>query len=248
MIMSESFFILDFLRGHSAMRPVKWILVLAVALSFMAAAFAADEKTEEAEEAEIVLMDFSESFSLDPPPDGWRHRKFWTRSPMEMSFAVKDGVPSLRLVTDDSASMLFRQVNVALADYPFLAWRWHIEQPIESEIDERTEDGDDHPARLFLTFESDDGESRSMEIIWGNRLLQAGDYKYIGDFPHYTANGGMENVGRWHAEEVNLAEIYRKIWGDAEGIRLVDIAIFCDSDETDGGSISYFAEVRARAN
>jgi hypothetical protein len=44
-------------------------------------------------------------------PSGWRHRKFWTRSPMTMSFAVKDGVPSMRFETHDSASMLFRHEN-----------------------------------------------------------------------------------------------------------------------------------------
>jgi hypothetical protein len=60
-------------------------------------------------------MDFGQSFPLDPLPSGWRHRKFGTRSPMTMSFAVKDGVPSVRFETHDSASMLFRAVDVDLA-------------------------------------------------------------------------------------------------------------------------------------
>jgi hypothetical protein len=37
-----------------------------------------------------------------------------------------------------------------LAAYPVLAWRWYIELPIRSPPDERTREGDDHPARLFL--------------------------------------------------------------------------------------------------
>jgi hypothetical protein len=56
----------------------------------------------------VTVMDFGRSFPLDPLPSGWRHRKFWTRSPMTMSFAVKDGVASMRFETHDSASMLFR--------------------------------------------------------------------------------------------------------------------------------------------
>jgi len=28
-----------------------------------------------------TVMDFGQSFPLDPLPSGWRHRKFWTRSP-----------------------------------------------------------------------------------------------------------------------------------------------------------------------
>jgi hypothetical protein len=75
----------------------------------------------------VTVMDFARSLPLDPLPSGWQHRKFWTRSPMTMSFAVKDGVPSMRFETSDSASMLFRHVDIDLAAYPMLAWRWYIE-------------------------------------------------------------------------------------------------------------------------
>ena len=88
---------------------------------------------------------------------------------MTRAFTVKDGVPSMRFATDDSASMLFRHVDIDLADYPMLAWRWYIELPIHSPLDERTREGDDHPARLFLRFATDRGEKRAMEVIWGNR-------------------------------------------------------------------------------
>ena len=58
----------------------------------------------------VTVMDFGQPFPLDPLPSGWRHRKFWTRSPMSMAFAVKDGVPSMRFETHDSASMLAASV------------------------------------------------------------------------------------------------------------------------------------------
>ena len=66
----------------------------------------------------ITVMDFVRSFPLDPLPSGWQHRKFWTRSPMSMAFAVKDGVPSMRFETHNSASMLFRHVDIDLAAPP----------------------------------------------------------------------------------------------------------------------------------
>jgi len=98
----------------------------------------------------ITVMDFGRSFPLDPLPSGWRHRKFWTRSPMSMVFAIKDGVPSMRFETHDSASMLFRHVDIDLAAYPMLAWRWYIELPIRSPLDERTREGDDHRRDCFF--------------------------------------------------------------------------------------------------
>jgi len=196
--------------------------------------------------AAVVVMDFAKPFPLDPPPAGWWHRKFWTRKAAALSFAVKDGVPALRFATKASASMLFRRIDIDLVAYPVLEWRWFVETPIVSDIDERKRAGDDHPARLFVTFLTTGGDRRSMEIIWGNTRLRAGQYKYIGGFPHYVANGGQANVGRWHRERIDLLKIYRTIWKDDGAVRVIDIALFCDSDETKTESVAYFADVRLK--
>jgi hypothetical protein len=100
-----------------------------------------------------------------------------------------------------------------------------------------------NPARLFLRFATDRGEKRAMEVIWGNRL-KPGEYKYIGDFPHFVADAGDDGVGRWLDERIGLARVYAEIWKDATPAHLVDIAVFCDSDDTHNASISYFDYVR----
>ena len=162
---------------------------------------------------------------------------------MTMAFTVKDGVPSMRFETHDSASMLFRHVDIDLAAYPMLAWRWFIELPIHSPLDERTREGDDHPARLFFRFVTERGEKRAMEVIWGNKL-KPGDYKYISGFPHFVADAGDDRVGRWLDEKIDLAAVYDEIWKDAAPTHLVDVAVFCDSDDTHTASIAYFAYVQ----
>jgi hypothetical protein len=108
---------------------------------------------------------------------------------------------------------------------------------VRSPLDERTREGDDHPARLFLRFATDRGEKRAMEVIWGNRL------KYIGGFPHFIADAGEERTGRWLDEKIDLGRVYGEIWKDATPAHLVDVAVFCDSDDTHTASVSYFARV-----
>lgn len=193
-------------------------------------------------EAEIVIMDFAHPLGVDPMAPGWYHYKFFWHGPMHIEFITKDDVPAIKLSTRDSASMLIRHVAINLADYPWLSWQWYIEQPIESPVDEKTKKGDDHPARLFLVFEAGVGEIRPMEIIWGNKL-EGGQYKYIDGFAHYVARGGNQNIKRWFTENVNLLEIYRKIWSDQKPVTLTEIGLFCDSDDTDTASVSYFAKV-----
>jgi hypothetical protein len=82
-----------------------------------------------------------------------------------------------------------------------------------------------------------------MEVIWGNRL-KAGEYKYIGSFPHFVADGGDDRVGRWFDEKIDLKRIYAEIWKGAAPAHVVDVAVFCDSDDTHTASISYFGYVR----
>ena len=198
----------------------------------------------------VVVMDFRQPLPLDPPPEGWRHRTFFRTEPMQMSFVSKDGRPSIRLATHHSASMLYRYTDIPVDQFPVLAWDWFVEQPIESEIDETTRAGDDHPARLYLKFQTGTGDTHAMEIIWGNRKLRAGDWKYLqspwtgSSFPHYVARGGDENVGRWHDERVDLRTLYRKQWGDPGGASLVEVALFADTDATGAQSVAYFSVVR----
>jgi len=194
--------------------------------------------------ATVSVMDFADPIALDPPPAGWWHRTFWTRRAASFSQASKQGIPALKVSTDNSASMLIRFVDIELAAYPSLRWRWLVEKPIDSPVDERTDDGDDHPARLFIAFINADGDRRALEIIWGNRLLGRGDVKYRGSFPHYVANGGNGNVGTWHDERIDLISLFKRFWPEDGPGRITDIAVFCDSDETGTSSVSYFADIR----
>ena len=161
----------------------------------------------------VTVVDFGRNFPLDPPPSGWRHQEFWTRSPMTMALTVKDGVPSMRFETHDSASMRFA-TSRSISPPIRCSLGLFIELPIRSPLDERTRVGDDHPARLFLRLITDRGEKRAKEVIWGNRL-QPGDYKYISSFLPFVADAGDDRVGRWLDERIDLACLYAEIWKDA---------------------------------
>jgi hypothetical protein len=113
----------------------------------------------------VTVMDFSRSFPLDPLPSGWRHRKFWTKSPMTIYFAVKDGMPSMRFETHDSVDAVsLRQCRSRRLSNARLAL---VHRVADQRPARRTDaGGDDHPARLFLRFLTDRGEKRAMEVIW----------------------------------------------------------------------------------
>jgi hypothetical protein len=182
----------------------------------------------------------------DTLPEGWVQQTFFRITPTDYRIVHEDGQRVLRCTTDNSASILARDTRVALDDLPMLTWRWKVTQPIESEIDEATEAGDDHPLRFYLQFANELGETRETEIIWSNRKFAPGDFKIIGSFYHLVANGLAVNVGQWHDQVVDLRQLYRDIGGT--GVPTLEVlGFFCDSDNTGAKSDGFIGDVTLSA-
>ena len=65
-----------------------------------------------------------------------------------------------------------------------------------------------------------------------------------GDCLLYTsdaADGGDDRVGCWLDGRIDLERVYSQIWNDTAPAHVIDVAVFCDSDDTHTASISYFA-------
>ena len=195
----------------------------------------------------VTVLDPAQPFALEPPPLGWRHRTFWLTPAMKLSFARVDGVPALRCETNAAGSIYGRFTDIDVGRLPLLVWRWRVEVPIPPGHDERVRAGDDHPVRWFVEFRDSERSPHRAEIIWSNGAFKRGEYKYIGSFPHYVADGGDANVGVWRDERADLEQIYRDISRRTDTPRLAFLAIFCDSDNTRTRSIAYTGETRLEA-
>lgn len=182
-------------------------------------------------------------FSLDALPPGWALKTFFNVKPTDYQFTSIDDRFALHCATNDSASILARNTAVSLVDFPTLAWSWKIDKPLESAVDEATRAGDDHPARLFLRFQSQDGTKTAAEIIWSNKKYKPGDYKIIDGFHHLVANGGDANAGVWHEQSVGLQALYRAASGRDDAPMLTVLGFFCDSDNTGASTSAYFSGV-----
>jgi Protein of unknown function (DUF3047) len=196
----------------------------------------------------VTLMDFTLPPSLEPMTPGWWEIGFLTKPKMKISFVEKDSLKALRCETNASGSIFGRHTDIDLAQFPMLTWSWLIEQPVVADVLETEGKGDDHPARFLLQFSDSEKRDYYIEIIWSNGAFKAGDWKYTGGFPHYVANGGDaksgENTKRWFSEKVNVLELYRYNFKRSDTPRLMNIAIFCDTDDTAAKSIAYFADVK----
>jgi Protein of unknown function (DUF3047) len=195
----------------------------------------------------VTLMDFTTPPSLEPITSGWWQLGFMTKPYMKVSFVEKDSVKALRCETSRSGSMFGRHTDINLAAFPKLSWKWQVEQPVVADAPETDWSGDDHPARFLIHVVDSLKAEHYFEIIWSNGALQAGQWKIIGNFHHYVANGGnaktAEHTNTWFSESVNLLDLFHTATGRNDSARLINIAIFCDTDDTGAKSVAYFGDV-----
>ena len=227
----------------------KSILVVAAAITIGVAAYAAYSAlrppfwdTDNPLLADTGPVNLLDDLDTDNLADGWKERTFFNIEPTNYQMTDEDGSQALRCTTNNSASILARDTDIALDDLPILRWQWKVTVPISSSVPEDEEDGDDHPLRFYLQFSNDAGETKGAEIIWSNKKYAPGDFKIIGTFHHLVANGLDENVGVWHDQSVDLRQLYRDIGGTGSA-RLQVLGFFCDSDNTGAKSDGFFREI-----
>jgi hypothetical protein len=197
--------------------------------------------------ASVTLMDFASPPTVEPISPGWWHLTFLTKPAMKISFVEKDGIKALRCETNASGSIFGRHTDIDLAQFPNLSWQWLVEQPVISETPETERKGDDHPARFLAHFRDSKKAEHYFEIIWSNGAFTTGQWKDIGGFQHFVANGGdaktNESTNKWFNEKVNLLDLYRTATKTNDAPRLINLSIFCDTDDTKTKSIAYFGRV-----
>ena len=193
----------------------------------------------------VPLMDFSKPLQLKPITPGWHHKTFSFKDPMKLSFLKKDNFSALKCETKNAASMLFRHVDISLDEYPTLSWNWMVEKNITSPVDEKTADGDDSAARLFISFSVPNEEPRQMELIWA-RQLKRGSKKFTHHFNHFVVRGKNNSTQKWYSERLNLKKVYQEFWKDKKPARIELISILCDTDNTGTSSAAYFSDIKSR--
>jgi hypothetical protein len=132
---------------------------------------------------------------------------------------------SLTLKSGPNSFVLVRRTKARLLATPVITWSWRMS-------------AEHHAAgaiRLIVGFHGGDPKSpswgaqpfvwlgtqlpphdRVIAIQWGNRALERGNLYTDRKVPRYIARGGSRQLGEWWPENLDLAEIYRKVWpGDA---------------------------------
>ena len=202
-------------------------------------------------------------------PDSWQPLTFEKIAKhTEYSLVNDNGTVAVKAVSRGSASGLVRAVDIDPIRYPVIEWRWKVEN-ILKKGDVTRKDGDDYPARLYVTFKYDSSKVGFFERAKYEAIRMArGEYPPMGAITYiweskspvgtivpnpYTEQvkmivlqSGEEKVGRWVNESRNLVEDYRKAFG-GNPPRISGVAVMTDTDNTRESAIAYFGDIVLRA-
>jgi len=216
-------------------------------------------------QAIIEVGKFSAATVGETLPPGWKPLTFKKIERHTIYTLVKDSdTVVIKAVADASASGLTREIKTNPKEYPIVQWRWKVTN-ILKKGDVHKKEGDDYPARIYITFEYDASKLSFLEKVKYEAIrLLYGEYpplaaiNYIWEskapvgtmVPNpftdrvmmFVVESGPSKLNEWVNEERNISEDYKKAFGQ-EPPMISGIAIMTDTDNTGESATAYYGDI-----
>jgi Protein of unknown function (DUF3047) len=216
----------------------------------------------------IEVGKFSAGQVANGLPNGWKPLTFKKIERHTVYSLVKDGdTEVVKAVAESSASGLAREIKINPKEYPIVEWRWKVSN-ILKKGDVHIKEGDDYPARIYITFEYDPSKLGFFEkaaykmgrLLYGEDLpLAAINYIWESKAPMGTmvpnpytnrvimivVESGETRLNQWVNEERNIYEDYKKAFGQ-EPPMISGVAIMTDTDNTGESATAYYGDILFR--
>jgi hypothetical protein len=215
--------------------------------------------------AVLEVGKFSAAAAGHELPDGWKPLTF-KKVPRHTSYELVQDTTGVvvKATSDASGSGLTKEIRIDPKAYPIVRWRWRAENLLEKS-DVRRKEGDDYPARLYITFEYDPDKVsftkklkyKAGQAIFGAIPIGAINYIWDGTTPSGTivdnaftdfakmivVRSGPADLRRWVQEERNVYEDYKKAF-EEEPPMINGVAIMTDTDNTKEAATAYYGDIQ----
>ncbi len=195
------------------------------------------------------VANFSEGDLAD-----WEEKSFEGNSQYRFVDAQAAGINSqeikgkqqvLRASTQGKASGLFKEVNIDLSKTPYLNWSWQV-QNLFKDNDERSKEGDDYPARIYVVVSGGVffWNTKAINYVWSSNQPVGSEWPnaFTGNAKMLAVRSGEKQLGQWITERRNVREDLKKLFG--EDVKKIDaIAVMVDGDNTGQSATAYFGDI-----
>ncbi len=213
-----------------------------------------------------AVQAFSLSNVGESLPAGWEH---WTLSRFiahtQYGIVDHEGERVLAANANISASGLLQPLTLAVADYPYITWRWKVPQLIPG-ADNSTGSGDDSPVRVIVAFDGDKSKldfedqaiARTVKIFSGREMPYATiQYIWENKLPPETVlehartsrskmlvvESGPARLGQWLTFKRDVRADYQRLFGEPPG-PIIFVGVMTDSNSTATITSAYYGDIR----
>ena len=225
-------------------------------------------------EAQLELADlFTEvgTFSTAAPgnalPEGWKPLIFKNIDRYTVYKLVEDQEEEktvVQAVSDGGASGITREITIDPKKYPLIEWRWKVTNVLR-QADITKKEGDDYPARIYITFAYESGQVgildkakfealrwwyghypplAAINYVWGSKASVGTmvPNAYTDQVVMFVVQSGPEHLDTWLREERNVYEDYLKAFGKKPPM-ISGVAIMTDTDDTKEMARTYYGDI-----
>jgi len=235
--------------------------IIVIQVLFFLVVFSSNARSESV----IEVGKFSGVKELDGIPRGWEPLTFKKiKKHTRYTRVVDEGLRVVKAVSNSSSSGLIRKISIDPKEYPIITWQWKITKIFEKG-DVTKKQGDDYPARIYVTFAYDPAKMSFMEntkykaarlfygeypplgainYIWGSKAKQGTivPNPYTERAMMIVVRSGEKMLNTWVREERNLYEDYKKAFG-TEPSTISGVAIMTDTDNALESAVTFYGDI-----
>jgi hypothetical protein len=219
----------------------------------------------EGDNSHVNVGNFSAQATSRQWPSDWEPLTFRKIARHTQYELVKDGDTSVvKASSDAAASGLVRRIDINPEVFQIVKWKWKINRILDKG-NVYSKDGDDYPARLYVTFAYDESKLSLYEklkyntyrLIYGSYPpLAAINYVWDSGSPPGTrvanaytdrvmmvvVQSGAGNVNQWVEQERNIYQDYMRAFGEPPPA-ISGVAIMTDTDNTGERAVAHYGDI-----
>jgi len=177
----------------------------------------------------------------------------------------ENGKTYVKAVSNNSASGWRYNIEIDPKEYPIIEWQWKIDGVLENG-DMTEKDGDDYPARIYVTYDysrkdlplgerikygtmktftSFDIPLRALNFVWANQA-EVGTVRenvFTNWVNMVATESGNDKAGMWVRSSANVYDTYKEAFDDEEPKMINGVAIMTDSDNSKGSATAYYGNI-----
>ena len=175
----------------------------------------------------------------------WEEKLFQGRVAYWIDFENSKGFVHSK--SEQAASAIFYRIKFRPSEYPYISWKWRVNEFPDKSRAQDPKKRDDFAARFYVIFISRFfTRFRCIEYVWDETLPEETVHEspYAKQIKQIVVQSGLSKPSEWISEKRNIFEDYKKLFGGPPKMKVGAIALMTDAEGTESEAEGFFDDIQ----